>query len=222
MKFFWFSVLALMLSFGSARATSLHGTVKDAETQAPIAGASLTLHILLPDSTAIPMSSDAAGTYGVDAIPSGNQIYVVVASAVGYLGYYVKLDALDGSDLLFDVTLVREPPAPPPPTEDSSTVRGIVMGSTGPSGGLSPVENARVSLTSGGAHSLLYTDGDGRYSTRVPIGSYALSVEALGYQTLGAGGVTCVAEGMVLDAVLRAAPVPARPASWARVRSIYR
>ena len=222
MRFSWFSVLVLMLSFGSARATSLHGVVKDAETQAPIAGANLTLHILLPDSTAIPMSSDAAGAYGADAVPSGNQIYVVVASAVGYLGYYVKLDALDGSDLLYDVTMVREPSAPPPPTEDSSTVRGTVMGSPGPAGGLAPVANARVSLTSGGTHSSYYTDEDGRYSTRVPIGSYALSVEASGYHILEAGGVTCAAEGLVLDAVLRATPVPARPASWARVRSTYR
>ena len=80
--------LALVLVISAIGvAGSVTGTVRDAATSAPIGGAIVSVHILLPDSIGLYDTADVAGIYAITDIPPDNQIYVIMAYAPGYRGY---------------------------------------------------------------------------------------------------------------------------------------
>jgi hypothetical protein len=197
-----------MYLFGAALtavAGSLEGVVKDAVTLDPIAGAHVTVHVLIPDSIPLPTATDSAGTYSITGIPPNNEVYVAVAAAPGYIYSYARLDDLGSSDLVYDILLQPKPPTPPGGGGggDSSTVGGTVLGRFGSAGTLTPVSGASVRLTSLGGYVAILTDAGGKYEVLVPIGSYSMSVSAPGYHTLDASGIGVEEEGLTLSAVLQ-------------------
>jgi hypothetical protein len=184
-------------------AGSLTGTVRNALTSAPIGGAIVSAHILLPDSIGLYDTADVAGTYAITDIPPGNQIYVIMAYAPGYKGYYLRFEDLGAGVYEFDVLLESEAPPPPGGGGDSTYVSGYVMGQSGSGGSLVRLNGATVDLTSGGAKRSVTTDGNGYYSTVVATGSYSVSVTAQGYLSSASSGIAVTSDGLSYGAVLQ-------------------
>ena len=94
------------------RGSTVTGTVVDAATRAPVAGATVTVGT----SNAV---TDAAGDYTATNVPAGQQ--ALSAAATGYLGFpaggappfYVNVTA--GTTALQDLLLVPASQPPPPP-----------------------------------------------------------------------------------------------------------
>jgi len=181
---------------------SLSGTVIDRTTSLPIAGAIVTVHVLLPDSIAFPDTSGATGSFAIDSIISGNEIYVVMAGKPGYKGYYFRFDDIGTGSQALDIIL--EPEAPPPPGGggDSSEVSGQVLGRDATSGELSPVSGAEIRFVSGTQSYLALSDLQGEYRTVIGQGSYAITVSAPGYQDRSSAGVTAGSGGLIYGAIL--------------------
>src|SRR5262249_61480932 len=155
---------------GQAQATSLRGTVRDADTHAPIPGAFITLQILDPDSTFVNMVSGADGSYEALNIVSGDRLYVLCAAVQAYGGLSVTLDALDGNDLIYDLLLTKvPPPGPTPAPPDSGRMSGTVMAVGASPGSLTPLAGATVTVTSGGFQKVLHTDAAGHYAADLPL-----------------------------------------------------
>jgi len=85
--------------------SSFKGTVVDAITHAPIAGATVIVDTVLTTTT------DANGTFTVPKVPSGIVDYVV--SAKGYADLSASGNAEPGKPLEINVTM--QTPASPPP-----------------------------------------------------------------------------------------------------------
>jgi len=195
------------LLFGAtltAVAGSLQGSVRDAVTLDPIAGADVTVHVVNPDSIPFPTESDSAGAYSISGIPPNNEVYAVIAVASGYVYSYARLDDLGSSDLVYEILL--QPKASPPPGGggggDSTIVGGTILGRFGSAGTLNPVSGASVMLSAAAGDLHLLTEPDGAYEALVPLGSYSMSVSAPGYRTLEAGGIGVDEDGITLNAVL--------------------
>jgi hypothetical protein len=206
MRWSSFFVLALCLpaiAAGPAGAGSVRGTVRDASTLAAIAGATVTVHVVKPDSIEIQAVSDVSGAYLVPDIPPGNEVYWLVCQKSGYALYYARLPDPGSSEVVFDILLGPEQPPDPGGDPDSSDVSGRIL----ESGSLSPVPNATLTLRSGGTEYVAHTDGDGRYALSVGVGVYTVTVEAGGYESVTNSGIEAGAGGCTYDAVLEAAVV---------------
>ncbi len=183
-------------------AGSVSGTVRDGSTSVPIGGAMVSAHILLPDSIGLYDTADVAGNYAITDIPPANQIYVIMAGAPGYKGYYLRFEDLGEGAYQFDVLL--EPETPPlPGGGDSTGISGYVMGQSGSGGALVHLSGATVEVTSGGSQRSVTTDANGYYGMSVKTGSYSVSVSAQGFQSTTSSGVAVTSAGLSYGAVLK-------------------
>jgi hypothetical protein len=198
-----FTIAALTLAVPLAIAGSLTGTVLDASTLTPVAGAIVTVHIVLPDSIALPDTSGSTGVYAVAGIPAGNAIYVIMASAPGYKWYYFRYDDLGTGDHSFDVGLEPESLPGPGGGGDSTTVAGCVLGRSSIGEAPLPIAGAAVNLNSGSANYTVLTGTDGKYLIEVMAGSYAISVSAQGYQPSGSSGIAVGVNGLSYGLILK-------------------
>jgi len=199
------AVLAAVLGT-PALGGSLAGRVTEDTTGAAIAGAVVTVHVLLPDSVALPDTSDGSGLYAIQNIPPANQIYVIMAFKAGYRHFYFRYDQLGSESVQFDVVLQRESSTPPGGGGDSTPVAGQVFGRQEQSGAVAPLPGAEVRLASGGSEYTAWTDAAGRYSVTVPKGNYAITVAASGYTPSGSNGVAVESEGLSYGIILREEP----------------
>jgi len=183
-------------------ANSLTGTVFDATSSAPIGGAIVSTHILIPDSIGIFDTTDASGKYGITGIPSGNQIYVIMAWAAGYKQYYFRFDDLGADSFEFDILLDQES-SPPPGGGDSTGVGGRILGHSGAAGPLVPLNGATVSYSSAGKTYTATTGPNGEYRMNIPPGGYGVSVSAAGYSSAVSSGITVSAAGLSYGSVLQ-------------------
>lgn len=184
-------------------AGSLSGTVVDRSTGLPIAGALVTVHVLLPDSIAYPDTSNAGGEYFIDGIVTGNQIYVIMTGKPGYKPYYFRHDQIGSGSYLLDI--VMEPDSVPPGGGgggDSSDVTGQVLGRDRASGTLTPLPGAEVRLLSGSGERIIVTGAEGWFRSAVPRGNYAVTVSAPGFESGSSGGVVVGDEGLTFGTIL--------------------
>ena len=183
-------------------AGSLSGTVVDGSTSQPIADALVTVHVLLPDSIAYPDTSGANGEYSIDGIVTGNEIYVIMAGKPGYKPYYFRHDAIGVGSYTFDIVLEPDTVSPGGGGGDSTEVSGQVFGRDRVSGVLTPLTGAEVRLVSGVQEWNVVTGSRGWYGSRVPPGSYAVTVTAPGYGTESSGGLFVGEDGLTYGTIL--------------------
>jgi hypothetical protein len=198
---FYAGVLSMVFC-AAGLANSLTGTVFDATSSAPIGGAIVSTHILIPDSIGIFDTTDASGRYDITGIPPGNQIYVIMASASGYRHYYFRFDDLGSGSFEFDILLDHES-SPPPGGGDSTGVGGRILGHSGTTSPLVPIGGATVSFSSAGKTYTATTGPNGEYRINIPPGGYSVSVSAQGYSSSASSGVSVGAGGLSYGSVLQ-------------------
>jgi hypothetical protein len=81
---------------------SVTGTVVDATTNAPVAGAVVTIDTILSATT------DSAGKFSIDKVPSGIADYNVAANGYKTLASSAQIEP--GKPFALNVTLVQQPP----------------------------------------------------------------------------------------------------------------
>lgn len=107
-----FLVVASLLLFGTqacntdqlppaAGSASVSGTILDATTNAPIAGALVTMDTVLTATT------DATGHFSIDKVPSGIADYAI--SAKGYKPLTSSTNIEPGKPFQLNVTLTQQP-----------------------------------------------------------------------------------------------------------------
>ena len=89
---------------------SVTGAIVDAKTNAPVSGAVITIDTVLTATT------DAAGHFSIDRVPSGIADYVVQASGYQQLSASATLEP--GKPFALNLTLTNST-APPPPDGDT-------------------------------------------------------------------------------------------------------
>jgi Carboxypeptidase regulatory-like domain len=80
---------------------AVSGTIVDATTHSPIAGATITIDTVLTATT------DAAGKFSIDKVPSGIADYAVQAN--GYQTLSASADIEPGKPFVLDLTLAQQP-----------------------------------------------------------------------------------------------------------------
>jgi hypothetical protein len=212
---------SLAVFAGTARAGSVHGTVRDGATLTPIAGAVVTMNVVNPDSIALSTTTDATGAYAIADIPPGNEVYALTCGVSGYNAFYMRLPDPGSSDVQVDILLeAYEPPPPGEPPPDSSDVRGQVLTESG--GELVPVAGARVTVQGSETSFVVYTDAQGGYALRLPLDTYAVIVDASGFTSVNQSGLTLGPEGLRFDAVLTGvAGVPGSDAVGLELRGAF-
>jgi len=195
----------LFFSMSLTIAGSLRGVVRDTRTNLPIDTVQVTVHIVNPDSIAIPTKTDQNGEYSITGINPDNKIYVVMTYRIGYIYSYTRIDNLGALDLVYDIYLTAEatPPIPPPSSSDSSTVFGMVMAPSNQSSAFIPVANVQVGLTSGSQHLDITTNAEGKYAANIPLGRYSVSIAANGYQNLTVSNLMVQSTGTSLNIILK-------------------
>lgn len=187
----------------AAGAGSLTGVVRNADDLTPIEGADVTVHVLIPDSIPFPTVTAADGSYGITGIIPDNEIYVVIAWKFGYQQSYTRVADLGSLDLVFDINLAPLPLVPPPPGGgDSGTVAGTIF-ETGDGGALSGLPGATVRLYAGGGPTETVSGAGGKYSAKIPAGSYAISVTGAEIDSLALTGLTVDSLGATVNAVVK-------------------
>ncbi len=199
------SGIACLLAVASPPATggSLVGTVRNAVTSAAIPDAVVTVHVVDPESVALPDTSDSGGAYGIFSIPPGNRLYAIVADKPGFARYYFRMDDLGTADRQLEILLTAEVPPPPGGGGDSGTVSGFVVARSPSGSAMVPIAGAAVTLTGPGGPYKATSDANGKYSFRLPQASYGLSVQAQGYASLADGRISLEAKGLTLGSLLR-------------------
>jgi hypothetical protein len=193
-------------------AGSLTGTVVDRSTSEPIAGAIVTVHVLLPDSIAYPDTSGAGGEYAIDGIVTGNEIYVIMAGASGYKPYYFRYDEIGTGSYVFNIVLEADTVSPGGGGGggDSSEVTGQVFGRDRATGALAPLPGAEVRLVSGQKEKALMTGAQGWFGAMLQQGSYGVTVSAAGYGTESSGGISVGTGGLTYGGILVSSVTDAR------------
>lgn len=199
--FRYFIVLILSVPT-AALAGSIHGTIKDAVTLNPIAGAIATVHVVIPDSIAMPATSDVSGYYSITDIPPNNQIYGFVVSVSGYIPLWGRIDQLGSHDLTYDVLLQPDTGSGGGGGGDSSDISGTISAYNSANGSTIPVEAATVTFVAGLNQVQSLTNSAGEFFVKLSGGSYGVSVSAPGYEVLSVGTVNIGAEGVTIHAVL--------------------
>jgi hypothetical protein len=140
----------------SAPSGTLEGTVSDSSTNAPIAGAQITV-----DPIGASTTTDASGHYSL-TLPVGD--YDVTASHFGYTSQTQPASVTNGGTTTLDFALVAAP---------SGSLSGTVSDDSG-----NPVENATVTINSTPIPPET-TDANGNYSfASVPEGTYSVTATA--------------------------------------------
>lgn len=155
---------ALEIVADPARSGSLGGTVVDADTDAPVAGATL-------ECNGVKVLSDGAGAYRFDGLPVGP--HVLVVNAQRYRPQSRKVSVVSGANTAQRFALEVVPGSGDP--TKGSLVGTVVNALTGAEIGGAIVRCAGQSVTS---------DADGRFVIAdLAPGTYPLSVDATGYQS---------------------------------------
>ncbi len=81
---------------------SVSGVVVDGTTNAPVAGAQVTIDTILTATT------DSAGKFSIDKVPSGIADYAITAK--GYQTLAASANVEPGKPLALNLTLVQQPP----------------------------------------------------------------------------------------------------------------
>jgi len=125
MSTFRLTALIAVLAVAPALAGSVRGKVQDAATLDPIEGHSVTLHVINPDSIALPAVSGAGGAYVIADVPPNNEIYILTSESQGpYANFYARIQDPGSGELIFDVLLDSLTTPGPGGPDDSSTVTG--------------------------------------------------------------------------------------------------
>jgi hypothetical protein len=207
MKWIHFFLSMLFISASFAYGGSLQGTIRDARSLTPIVGVNLTVHIVNPDSVALPTTTDQNGTYSVTGIIPNNKVYVVLAYTDGYVRSYARVENLGALDLVYDIYLMPEAGMPPVGGSDSSAVLGTIMTPSTDNRSLIPIANAQVRLTSGNQQFDAITNSEGKYTKNIPLGLYFVTVSAAGYNNLTTTGVQVAQTGATVNAILQTTAV---------------
>ncbi len=202
------ALLVIILS-SVACGSSLQGVVRDAQSLLPLDTVDVVVHVLNPDSIAFPTRTDQDGQYLITGIIPDNKIYVVMTYRIGYVWSYTRIDNLASigslDTLVFDIYLTPDGTLPHA-GQDTSTVFGTVLTWAAQSNSFVPVADAQVGLTSGGLHLHVATDAQGKYTTKIPVGYYSISVNATGYENLTMNGIAVESTGKSVNAVLKSSP----------------
>lgn len=151
------------------------GTVQDASTKLPVAGALLNLTYTGtgPDIEPMEMAADDQGGFQFTAVPLGP--YSINVTAQGYVGVDVPVNVtIEGTNIVS--IAMKHLPAPPPPTV---TLKGYLKDGDG-----NPVKGAKVQVI-GTVQSSTYSDGTGYFQVPgLKTGSFVVNVTLDGYQDL--------------------------------------
>ena len=123
-------IAGMILSPGISIATKLNGLVVDAVQSTPIPGASVSVHVLIPDSISFTTLSDSSGMYSLSEIPGGNAIYVIRCYVAGFADFYMRYDALALGDRQVDILMYPQAAPPGGGGGDSADVSGVVLHET--------------------------------------------------------------------------------------------
>jgi hypothetical protein len=215
----WY-LIALLIAASTVQGGSLRGTVRDAQSSAPLVSVNVTVNVIIPDSIPYPTTTDADGKYQVTGIVPGNKIYEVVVRKGGYVWSIARIDSLGSLDLVYDFDLTPEPVVPP--GVETSTVFGSITTPSHADESLTPVSNARIKFASISQQYDVQSDTSGQYSMNVPLGTYIIQVNADGYNKLTLSGVQVASSGASVNAVLQSAStgIDRERASWQPGRPI--
>jgi len=147
--------LSLTATFSAIPTSTLSGTVSNAETNVPIAGATITL-----DGNVASTGSDGKFSLTVNA-----GVYTLTVKVGGYQDYLETVDLSKGGTVTKDVKLSKTP---------QSIIQGTVKDSAG-----NPISLATV--TSNGYSAT--TDGSGNFTLTVPPKAYTVTVSKSGWRT---------------------------------------
>jgi choice-of-anchor B domain-containing protein len=148
------------------RACYLEGTVKEAATGNPIAGATVVISANNKSE-----NSRADGTFKTGYYKAGS--YTVTVSKLGYISKTINFSLANGQVTPLEVLLDKSA---------SIAITGTVIEDV--SG--APIEEARVRIIGTGIDSLVLTNGSGQYSVNFPEGSYSIEAYAWGYRNITA------------------------------------
>src|SRR5262245_24289801 len=145
-----------------------------------------------------------------------------MCSQVGYAGFYARILDPGAGNELFDVFLDPQetPPPPPPGDPDTSNVTGRVFGDAG-TGSLQPLAYATIMLHASGGDFQAQADGDGRFELHLPVGTYAVTVTASGFQPI-ADHVEAGSAGLTYTAILQQGTVGVPPPARSGARLVLR
>ncbi len=163
----------------------LTGTVRDAVTLLPIAGATVAV------SGGAPLPSGADGRYALDADPGPTTLAAV---APGYHATSVAANATLGARATFDLLLTRLP---------SGTLSGTVRMSGG-----APLPGAALTLPDAGLATASGPDGSYAFPA-VPVGGHTLVASRFGSTPASAGFSIGAGQAVTLDMTLAAAAASA-------------
>ena len=139
----------------TTQATRLSGTVTDASTSNPIAGATVSAGT----GSAV---TDASGAYTIDGLAPGT--YTATATASGYASQSASVTLTAGSTTTQNFALAPNP--------------GTITGTVTDAGSAAPIAGATVSYSGGSTT----TNGSGAYTlANVAEGSYSVTASATGY-----------------------------------------
>ena len=184
----------------------ISGTVKDASTDAPLAGAFVTLS--KPDS--LSTTSDATGYFKFDSVTPG--VYTVYATAAGYSRDQTTIRLDSGVNV--SVTLR--------PQKNAATGTGTLdVHVTDSATGL-PIDTALVGfmVTQDSASKVTETNASGVFDTTLAVGSYLMGVTADGYEVIY---FTCtIQQGQTLTQNIRLGKYVAPPPVSDTLLALYR
>ncbi len=141
----------------TASTSSLTGTVTDAGSSKPIAGATVT-------AGTASATTNSSGVYSISGLAPGT--YTATATATGYTSQSASVTVTAGSTTTQNFALSPNP--------------GTISGTVTDAGSAAPIAGATVSYSGGGTT----TDGSGHYTLAgVAEGSYTLTASASGYQS---------------------------------------
>ena len=179
--------------FVEAPTATITGTVVNAETNEPIAGASISV------DTVASTTSGLAGEYTL-TVPIG--IYTLKASASGYYDWSSTIDVSSEGTYIIDIPMT---PIPPPSPKPTSTITGTVTDVEG-----NVIAGATVTANS----YTTITDENGKFSLTVEPGIYTVKVSAEGYKEWSQTIDASVAGTYVISPVLEKAVAPPTIPMW--------
>lgn len=174
---------------------TLTGRVLDKDSEQPLAGAQLTLQLLVLDddfSGIVPdvsVTSDTRGLFQVDALAAGT--YQIEAEAPGHTETSLKVEVPGRQSVSIEL-------------EGTAQLEGQVVDGTG-----APVPGAKVWANIPGHHSerlAEQADAQGRFSLEISEGTYLLGASATGLSGFHEGHVTVARGGLVDGLVIRLHP----------------
>ncbi|HET9184949.1 MAG TPA: carboxypeptidase regulatory-like domain-containing protein, partial [Solirubrobacterales bacterium] len=161
------AVAALLPSGALAASGSISGTVKDAETEEPIAGVVVCAMLVEEGQPGAPVGCDRTplnGTYAISSLPNGEYAVIFEGEAVGYFRQYYGGHA--GESDFTPVEVVGEGATP---EKNGELVRGgAIEGTVTAAAGGAPVEGATVCAwtPAGVLARCTFTDARGEYAIR--------------------------------------------------------